>query len=134
MSLRLLLVIEKKRNTELRHALRRRGFAPVGVPNMRTALQKVKGGNVAGILVPRRQPGLDVLELVLNIRDVDSSMPILIVSGATEMENTLVAVGRAVLLGRAERPECVATEVEQVLAGYGGESEWQTPPAEERYE
>lgn len=101
---------------------------------MRAALQRVRGGNVAGVLVPRGHTGLDILELVLNIRDVDSSMPILIVSGATEMDNTIVAVGRAVLLERAEGAERVAAEVEQVLAGCEGASDRQTPPADQRPE
>jgi len=91
---------------------------------------------VAAILVPRGHTGLDILELVLNIRDVDSSTPILVVSGAeaTDMDNTIVAVGRAVLLEDCGGPERLAAEVEQVLAGCEGASDRQTPPADQRPE
>jgi len=116
---RSLLVITKNPNTKLRCALRGRGFAPVGAPNMQAALRRVREGIVAAILVPRQHPGLDVLEFVLNARDIAPSIPILVGvgTGDTSVDEAIVAVGRAVLLKDCEGPDRLAAEVEQVLAG-----------------
>ena len=114
-----MLVIGKNRNTRLRRALRGRGFAPVGAPNMSSALRKVREGNVAAVLVSHQRPGMDVLEFVLNARDIAPSIPILVGvgTGDTSVDEAIVAVGRAVLLKDCEGPDRLAAEVEQVLAG-----------------
>lgn len=131
MSHRSLLVIGKNRNVKLLRALRGRGLVPVGALNVQAVLRRVREGDVAAILVPRRHGEVDVLELVLNVRDIDPTAPILVVSGAgaTDMDNAIVAVGRAVLLEDCERPEHLAAEVEQVLAGCQGTSDRQSPEA-----
>lgn len=126
-----MLVLGKNRNTELRRALHGRGFAPAGAPNMSSALRRVREGNVAAVLVPRQHPGVDVLEFVLNARDIDPSVPILVAvgTGDTSVDEAIVAVGRAVLLEGCEGADRLAAKVEQVLAGGQGTSDRQTPEA-----
>lgn len=131
MPARSLLLIGTNRNTKLRRALRGRGLVPLGALNVQAVLRRVREGDVAAILVPRRHGEVDVLELVLNVRDIDPSTPILIVNGAgaTDIDNAIVTVGRAVLLKDCEGPERLAAEVQQVLARRQGISDPQTPEA-----
>lgn len=114
----LLLVIGKHRDSRLLRALRGRGLAPVSALGIQAALRRVREGGVAAVLVPGRHAGVDVLEVVLNLRDLDPSTPVLVGNGAGvgTVREIVETSGRVVFLGNSRGAEELADEVERAMA------------------
>jgi len=117
MCLRSLLVVGRTPNARLRRALARHGFASVAAHDMPAGLREVREGNVSAVLVAGERPGVDALEFVLNVRDIDGKVPILIAVGTVDadVDEALMTVGGALPLREYEGPESLAAEVELVL-------------------
>ncbi len=64
-----------KLSNELVHA----GFAPDLQNRIETVLDSIRRGQTAGVLIDSDHIDVDLLELVLNVRDMDSIVPIAIV-------------------------------------------------------
>ena len=64
---------------KLMEALARKGLTPLSHSRMTDVLSVVQHHLVSWVLVDNREPDTDVLEIVLNIRDVDPAIPVAVV-------------------------------------------------------
>jgi CheY-like chemotaxis protein len=55
------------------------GLAPIGRETMQSALDKLRHERFELVLIDRQSARVDVLELVLNVRDLDRNIPIVVV-------------------------------------------------------
>jgi CheY-like chemotaxis protein len=88
-----------------------------GTHNMASALRAVREGSVTAILVAGEQPGMDALEFVLNARDIDADVPIMVATGTGDahVDEALVTVGGAVPVTDCKEPERLAIEIQRLL-------------------
>lgn len=93
------------------------GFTPIVRQRMQAVLEKLRPGLFAAIIVDRNHVDVDVLEFVLNVRDIDEQTPIVVIGQATDTQNdqALLSQRRIFLLGEFDAPDRLANELEQVL-------------------
>ena len=77
------LVLGSERSSQLSRKLVELGLRPVTQFTMREALDRLRHGRFAAVLVDREFVAVDALEFVLNVRDVDSHTPIVVVGSST---------------------------------------------------
>jgi DNA-binding NtrC family response regulator len=76
------LVLGSERNKAFAQMLREIGIAPTFVRTLEGVVHALRHMKAAAVLVDRNQGGADDLELVLNVRDLDPEIPIILI-GAT---------------------------------------------------
>jgi DNA-binding NtrC family response regulator len=93
------------------------GFTPIVRQRMQAVLEKLRPGLFAAIIVDRNHVDVDVLEFVLNVRDIDEQTPIVVIGQATDTQNdqALLSQRRIFLLCEFDAPDRLANELEQVL-------------------
>jgi len=82
MTLRAVLVIGSPRNAVLRDALLEAGLTPVFRETILKAIDSLHRDRFVAIVVDEATARVDVLELVLNIRDLDDRLPTFLVAAA----------------------------------------------------
>jgi DNA-binding NtrC family response regulator len=75
------LVIAASEQRPCVQALDDMGFIPLVRREMQEALEKLRHEPIAAVCIDGGWEGIDVLECVLNIRDVDGETPVLIING-----------------------------------------------------
>ncbi len=93
------------------------GFSPLVRDSMPSALSKLRSERFAAVLVDGDAADTDVLEFVLNVRDIDEHVPVVVVglsdeSGEEVLRDHLAHLGTVVLDGS---PDEVIAGLEQVL-------------------
>jgi DNA-binding NtrC family response regulator len=73
------LVLGHNGNKALTEALLRFGFVPHVWQSMRHSLEKLKRRKFCAVLVDRQFTHADVLEFILNIRDIDAHVPVFVI-------------------------------------------------------
>jgi len=113
-----LLVLGSMTDRTLVDALFDLGFAPIVRDSMRSALNKLRSERFAAVLVDGDSTDVDVLEFVLNVRDIDEHVPVVVVGGSLDagdekaLRAHLTRLGTVVLDGS---PDQVIAGLEQVL-------------------
>lgn len=78
------LVLGSARSSRLSRQLAELGLRPLTQFTMRDALDRLRHGRFTAVLVDREHASADVLEFVLNVRDLDPHTPIVIVGHSTQ--------------------------------------------------
>jgi DNA-binding NtrC family response regulator len=52
--------------------------------SVQAALERLRRGRLAAVLVDRRFTRADVLEFILNVRDVEPAVPVIVIGGAAD--------------------------------------------------
>ena len=80
------MVVTKQMTEDLKATIAELGVETVIYPDFKDALHNLHGENFLSMLLDCRQLGSndDVLEMVINIRDVNSDIPILVYGNAPE--------------------------------------------------
>ena len=113
-----LLVLGSVTDRTLVDALSDLGFAPLVRDSMWSALSKLRSERFAAVLVDGDAADTDVLEFVLNVRDIDEHVPVVVVGGSLHagdgkaLRAHLTRLGTVVLDGS---PDQVIAGLEQVL-------------------
>ena len=113
-----LLVLGSMTDRTLVDALFDLGFAPIVRDSMSSALNKLRSERFAAVLVDGDSTDVDVLEFVLNVRDINEHVPVVVVgrsldeSGEEVLRDYLAQLGTVVLDGS---PDQVIAGLEQVL-------------------
>ena len=81
MTMPAVLVIGSPRGTWLRDLLLDAGIRPVFRQTVLAALAALRRGRFGAVVVDHATATVDVLELVLNIRDIDESLRVLVIAG-----------------------------------------------------
>ncbi|NQT87314.1 hypothetical protein HQ560_11150 [bacterium] len=111
---RVLFLVEPK---HMHVATSAAGLAPLVRDTISASLHELRRGSFALIVVDRDHADVDVLELILNVRDIDQRTPVLVVgSGAGQEDDSLLATQPlAFVLGDRPTPAQLTGEIEQVL-------------------
>lgn len=113
-----LLVLGSVTDRTLVDALFDLGFSPLVRDSMPSALSKLRCERFAAVLVDRDSADIDALEFVLNVRDIDEHVPVVVVGGSLDagdekaLRAHLTHLGTVVLDGS---PDQVMAGLEQVL-------------------
>lgn len=112
------LVLGRYGNTDLIETLFNMGFAPLVRETLPEALDKLRHDRFAMIVVDRRHVDVDVLEFVLNVRDIDATIPVAVVGQSAtggQEDKILCAQRRTYLIDKLEGPHRLAQYLERVL-------------------
>jgi len=74
-----LVVGERNNNNTITEKLSDAGMDPLAPDHIESALETLRHEEVAGILIASMNAAIDILELVLHVRDVDMQVPIAVV-------------------------------------------------------
>jgi len=83
------MVVGSRQSRPLLEALNKAGARPVLKQSMPKALTALRQDRIAAIVVDRARVGIDALEFVLNVRDVDPRLPVLIVGRSSDRKSDL---------------------------------------------
>ena len=121
-----ILVVGSKENNELLEAIFSIGFDPLVRENMEDAIEKLRQEPFMAIIVDTEHldSNIDVLEFILNIRDVVEHIPILVV-GMFRLEpryKILISNMGAVVLPQRQGIKQLTREIEKALTPQTGEA------------
>ncbi|NIR46881.1 hypothetical protein GWO43_00150 [candidate division KSB1 bacterium] len=87
-----LLVLGGSEQSDLVETLFDMGFVPLVRKKMFRALEMIRHEKFAGVVVDRGNLEEDALEFVLNVRDIDEELPVIVVGNSVnESENEVLA-------------------------------------------
>lgn len=112
-----ILVLGSYKERKLNDALARAGYVPIVRRTIDAALQKIRHGYYAGIVVERNWVDVDVLEFVLNVRDYDQSTRIIVVgeSQNVDSDDVLKSMQRTFNVGQVSSADHLTSELESIL-------------------
>ncbi len=112
------LIINAEKWSGLVELLGEIGFDPVVRRTMHEALSDIHPGRYTAIFVGRDSEQVDVLEFILNVRDVDVDTPIIVVGRPMErnLEEQISNQRRIVRLNK--QPDQVARRLRELFSGY----------------
>jgi DNA-binding NtrC family response regulator len=79
-----ILVLGHHARQDLEQMLRSVGMEPEVRGSVRGSLDRLRRGQLAAVLVDRRFARADVLEFVLNVRDVNETVPVIVIGAAND--------------------------------------------------
>jgi len=114
------LVLSSQVETTLVDALVSIGLCPLVRESMQSALDRIRRERFAAIVVDQKRAKVDVLEFILNVRDIDTEIPVLVV-GPLKGEpsyKTLQRLDNTVILKEFESAESLAKALESASWAY----------------
>ena len=119
------LILGSNQNDRLLNAFFAMGLAPIVRETMGAALTKLRHERFQLILVDRFRVDVDVLEFVLNVRDLDEATPILVAGRSTDVEEdqALARQAATTIVGAAPGTEQFARAVEDMIQVRDGHHE-----------
>ena len=110
------LVLGNHANRELVEVLSRFGFVPQVWGSVQHSLEKLRHQKFAAILVDRNFTHADVLEFVLNVRDIDKKVPVVVIGpGPEKIDRKIAKQDRTVILGTVESGNELADRLKEVM-------------------
>jgi DNA-binding NtrC family response regulator len=102
--------------------MRRIGLSPLRVRTLDDAVEKLKYGFFAAVLFDERRSDVDSLEFVLNVRDVDTAVPIVIIGmGSDGVSDSVLRSQHGVYrIPHFESLDQTAKALENILEGRRG--------------
>lgn len=79
MNSKAVLILGNHANRNLIKTVSKTGFVPQVWGSMRHSLDKLQHQRFAGIIIDRKLTHADVLEFILNVRDVDKHIPVVVI-------------------------------------------------------
>jgi len=119
------LLIGTEVNSDLLEALFERGFAPIVRRRIQPSLHELRHDRFGAIFIDRNNAEDDMLELILNIRDVDQQIPIVVVgkSAIKERDRHLRQQGRAFVVSKSEFSRSLANMTRSAFGRAGEQNE-----------
>ncbi|MBN2269550.1 MAG: hypothetical protein JXN61_02990 [Sedimentisphaerales bacterium] len=119
------LVLGNHAHRELEEALSRCGFTPQVWGSMRHSLEKLRRHQFNVVLVDRNFTQADVLEFILNVRDIDQQVPVIVLgSGPDKIDRKIAKQSRTAILNAVEDGNDLAKK----LIGMDQQNETRAPP------
>jgi len=111
------LVLGTYANRNLIELLFNIGFSPLVREDVQGALAKLRHEKFAAIVVDRKYANADVLEFVLNVRDIDEQIPVVVLGKLTDeaVHNTLKNQNWTTVVEEIENTDKLAEKLEQIL-------------------
>lgn len=117
MSSQAVLILGNHANRDLAQAVANAGFAPQVWGSMRHSLDKLVRERFAAVVIDRKFTRADVLEFILNIRDIDKTIPVVVVGPGKDerIERKIVDQDHTVVLAEFEGAETLAQKLAEAL-------------------
>jgi len=111
------LILGTDHNRDLMEVLFDFGFAPLVRKTIRETLDKLRHERFAAVIVDRNHAAVDVLEFVLNVRDLDEQTPVVVIGSSTDAQSdeAILSQRQTFLLGAFDASDQLGNELEQVL-------------------
>lgn len=111
------LVLGNHANRDLVEVLSNIGFAPQVWGSMQHSLDKLQHEKFAAILVDRKFTHADVLEFILNVRDIDKNISVVVIGPAKDerIDRTILKQERTIVLSEVESKDRFAEKLSQAL-------------------
>ena len=122
------LVLGHDTNWALVDVLLSLGFCSLVRKNVYGAFDRLKYGQFAAIIVDRRFVNVDLLEFVLNVRDIRGEIPVVVIGHAYKAfdkasDEAFLCQNHTFVLKGGEDIDGLARELEQILADRGENNE-----------
>ena len=114
-----LLILGSQANQEYVEALAKIGFVPEVWGSVRHSLDKVRRRRLSGVVVDRKFTHADVLQFILNVRDINRTIPVVVIgSGKNKrIEGKINKQDRTVVLSESDRGQELAKELAHAIGG-----------------
>lgn len=98
------------------------GLAPLVRENIQGVLDKLRHEKFGAILVDQRYANPDVLELVLNVRDIDERVPVVVLGKLSDeaVRKTLASQKQTIVVEDTADGNKLAGRLEQILTSLEG--------------
>jgi len=119
------LVLGNHANRNLVEVLSGLGFAPQVWGSMKHSLDKLRHEKFAAILVDRKFTHADVLEFILNVRDIDKNISVVVIGLAKDerIDRTILKQDHTIILREFESRDRLAEKLAQALNRSDNESD-----------
>ena len=120
MNSQIVLVLGNHTNRDLVEVLSGLGFASQVWGSMQHSLEKIRNQQFTAILVDQKFTKADVLEFILNVRDIDKKVPVVVIGNGTDerINRKIAKQDHTTVVGETESGEKLAEKLEQVLNGF----------------
>ena len=115
------LLLESKRNDELRKLFVGLGVEPMVCTSIQDVLSKLRHEQFMAVIFDSDQLYVDALELVLNIRDVNNNIPVIVIGQSKDMGDchTLLSIGRTYIIDREGVVDGISKRLGKRLSKHG---------------
>lgn len=98
------------------------GLAPLVRESIQGILDKLRHERFGAIVVDQRYTNTDVLELVLNVRDIDAQIPVLVLGELNDREvrKTLAGQSQTTIIEDTNDSDKLAERLEEILTSLEG--------------
>ena len=98
------------------------GLAPLVRENIQGVLDKLRHEQCAAVIVDCRYANIDILELVLNVRDIDEQTPVVVLGKLNDeaVRKTLAGQKQAIVVEDTADGNKLAGRLEQILTSLEG--------------
>lgn len=102
-----ILVLGNHAQRDLMQSLSRIGFVPQVWGSMRHTLDKLLHQRFAAVIVDRKFTNADVLEFILNVRDINQEIPVVVIGSGNDerIDRKISKLGRTIILNGSERDD-----------------------------
>jgi DNA-binding NtrC family response regulator len=117
MKSQIVLVLGNIANRELVEVLSGLGFASQVWGSMQHSLEKLRHQKFTAILVDQKFTHTDVLEFILNVRDIDKKVPVVVIGNGVDEKITqnIAKQDYTTVLSEVESNDKLTEKLEQVL-------------------
>jgi len=118
------LVLGNHANRDLVQTLSSVGFVPQVWGSMRHSLQKLVHQRFAAVIVDRKFTNADVLEFILNVRDINEEIPVIVIGPGNDerIDKKISRLGRTIMLNGSERDDTLGEKLIHSLKGSKNEN------------
>lgn len=111
------LVLGNHANRDLVKTLSRVGFIPQVWGSMRHSLEKLVQQRFTAVIVDRKFTNADVLEFILNVRDINQEIPVIVIgSGSDErIDKKIIRLGQTIILNGSGRDDTLGERLARAL-------------------
>lgn len=111
------LVLGNHANRDLVEILSSIGFTPQVWGSMRHSLEKLFHQRFVAVIIDRKFTHADVLEFILNVRDIDKKVPVVVIGNETEekIAQKIAKQDYITVIGEVESGEKLVEKLEQAL-------------------
>jgi FixJ family two-component response regulator len=117
MNTQFVLVLGNHANRDLVELLKGLGFASQVWGSMQHSLDKLRHQKFTAIIVDQKFTKADVLEFILNVRDIDKKVPVVVIGNGTDekIERKISKQDCTTVLDEVENSDKLAEKLGQVL-------------------
>jgi FixJ family two-component response regulator len=117
MNSQFVLVLGNHANRDLVEVLSGLGFASQVWGSMQHSLEKLRQQKFTAILVDQKFTKADVLEFILNVRDIDKKVPVVVIGNGRDrrIDRKIAKQDNTTVLGEVESSNNLAEKLKQIL-------------------